>query len=332
MTRRLYTPQHIVDEIIRQKLLGIPSRQIAYELFATETKKSTVNNIYNWWLAGEVESTYNVSDETKDNIKNNIAKVYTLDCETGMHKGYFFSTFKQNLTPDHITEYPYMLTFAGKWLHEDDIEGFKLPDFPLWKIDKKNDYTLIEKLWERFDAADVVICHNSRFDDNWFRQQCILHGFPQPSPYKVICTLKGLKSTTSLASKSLNYATQYFRTLDEKLKNGGISLWVRCMEGDEKAFDEMLEYNIGDIPTAEQLYLKIRPWMKGHPNLSLYIKSDVPTCRVCQSPNLLPLDTNAYTDVSVFEAVRCADCGKVQRSGSAINDKDHRSNQYRNVV
>ena len=301
-------------------------------MFGVETKKSTCNNIYNWWLAGEIESTHNVSEDAKDRIKNNIAKVWTFDVEVSCHLSYHFGMFGQFFKPDQIKEYPYMLTFAGKYLHEDEVNGYKLTDFPLWKTDKKNDYALIEKLWQYLDSCDVAVAHNSRFDTGWFTQQCILHGFPPPSPYKVICTLKGLKSCTSLASKSLDYSTQYFRTLDEKRKHEGISLWIRCMEGDESAFEEMLEYNLGDIPTAEQLYLKIRPFMKGHPNLSLYMKIDVPTCRVCQSTNLTHLDAKAYTDVSIFDTVRCEDCGKIQRSGSAINDKEHRSKQYRNVL
>ena len=332
MSRKLKTPQHVVDEIIRQKLMGLKSRDIAENIFGKRTQKSTVNSIYNYWLDGEVDSTYNVEDEVKSTLKNNLAKVFTFDCETGMHLGYFFGLFKQNMKPDHIKEYPYMLTFAGKFLHEDKVVGYKLPDFPLWDVDKKSDYALIEKLWYYLDSCDVAIAHNARFDDGWFKQQCMLHGFPPPSPYKLICTLKALKNSTTLASKSLDYATQYFRTLDEKLKNGGVSLWVRCMEGDESAYEEMLDYNLGDIPTAEQLYLKVRPWMKGHPNLSLYVKSDVPICRVCQSDDLEPLDAKAYTDVSIFETVRCNNCGKIQRSGKAINDKDHREKQYRNVV
>lgn len=332
MSNKLKTPQHIVDEIIRQKLLGIKSRDIAEDLLGKKSAKSTVNDIYNKWLAGKVDSSHKVSDETKHKLKNNLAKVFTFDVETGMHLSYHFNLFGAYIKPEQIKEFPYMLTFAGKWLHEDKVYGHKLPDFPLWYVDKKSDYALIEKLWTYLNECDVAVAHNSRFDSGWFTQQCILHGFPPPSPYKLICTYKALKSCTSLPSKSLDYSTQYFRTLDEKLKNGGVSLWVRCMEGDESAFDEMLEYNLGDIPTAEQLYLKIRPWMKSHPNLALYVKSDVPICRVCQSTDLVPLETKAYTDVSIFETVQCQCCGKIQRKGTAINDKEHRSQQFRNVV
>lgn len=312
------TSEKDIIDILRLHNDGYTSRKICHLLGWKKSRKSTVNNVLNIF---------------REKDPDRKPRILTLDVETSPHKGYFFGMFKQNMSPAHIELFPYMLTFACKWLGEDEIYGYSLPDFPTFKKDIHSDKELIEKLWEYFDEADVVICHNARFDNGWFTQQCALHNIIPPSPYKLICTFKALKSCTSLPSKSLNYATKYYRTLDEKLGHSGISLWKRCMEGDVDAFYEMLTYNRGDIPTCEELYIKIRPYMKSHPNMALYTNSIKPVCRVCASENMsLIVGKYAMTDVSKFPVYRCNDCGKVQRSGKAINSMEHRQSQYRNVV
>ena len=60
------------------------------------------------------------------------------------------------------------------------------------------------------------------------------------------------------------------------------------MEGDVDAFGRMKDYNIGDIPTLRELYLKIRAYIPNHPNVALYFgdSEDVMRCGVCGSKHL----------------------------------------------
>ena len=48
-----------------------------------------------------------------------------------------------------------------------------------------------------------------------------------------------------------------------------------------KAFEEMLVYNRGDIPTLRNLYLTTRAHIEKHPNLSIYFNDDKQRCPVC---------------------------------------------------
>ena len=105
------------------------------------------------------------------------------------------------------------------------------------------------------------------------------------------------------------------------------------MEGDPEAFDEMETYNIGDITTLEDLYLKLRPFMKNHPNVALYQDSQEECCVVCGSDKLVAIaGKSAYTQLSEFEVMRCQDCGKVNRKRINLRSKQEMVSTLMNVV
>ncbi len=257
--------------------------------------------------------------KAQDKAKPVGAKVLFLDLEVSASIVAAFSMFKHFSTPDHVMQFPYILSFAANWLHdkEEDVYAVHLADFDMFEEDHANDKELVMRLWQFLEEADIVVIHNAIFDVGWFSQRCAYWDLPEPSPYRVCCTVKGLKKSMSLPSNSLGYSTKYFNLGHEKLKHDGISLWIRCMAGEIEALDLMKQYNVGDIPTLRQLYLKIRAWIPNHPNIALYYGDSTTTrrCGVCGSTNLEKLETKAYTNLSIFNAYRCGDCGTVKRDG-----------------
>ena len=89
------------------------------------------------------------------------------------------------------------------------------------------------------------------------------------------------------------------------------SLWVRCMNGDQSALNEMLAYNKGDVTLLEEVYCELRPWMTSHPNMAMYLDTDEDICPHCLSEEFITLGTYA-TPVSYYDAVRC-ECGALSR-------------------
>jgi hypothetical protein len=153
-----------------------------------------------------------------------------------------------------------------------------------------------------------------------------------PSPYKVIDTLRELKQICALPSNSLAASANYFELPNRKLDNAGWSLWQRCMQGEPEAFDEMETYNIGDITTLEDLYLKLRPFMKNHPNVALYQDSQEECCVACGSNKLeVIVGKSSYTQLSEFEVLRC-ECGKINRRRVNLRSKEDMSGTLMNVV
>lgn len=292
--------------------------------------KSTVNDFFKLW--DERTSLQIDSNEFNEVVG---AKVLFLDLEVSASIVAAFSMFKHFSTPDHIIQFPYILTYAANWLHDDvdKIECYGLDDTEGFDLDHRDDYELVLRLWNLLDKADLVVIQNSPFDSGWFTQRCAYHGLPEPSPYRCICTLKGMKKAMALPSNSLGYSTKYFNLGHNKLHHEGISLWIRCMDGDLEAFAKMKEYNIGDIPTLRELYLKIRAYIPNHPNVALYFGDlDKMRCMVCGSENLTKLETKAYTNLSIFDAYRCECCGTVKRTGTAINTTADRKLQLRHAI
>jgi len=94
--------------------------------------------------------------------------------------------------------------------------------------------------------------------------------------------------------------------------------------GDTKALREMMKYNRQDVVATEELYLKIRPWIKSHPNCALYMESpDSSVCANCGSANLKH-NGKYYTPAGRFLAFRCLDCGAICRSRYSDLDRGER--------
>jgi len=312
----------VINKIVMMKQNGVGSRTIGKEL---GIGKSTVNDYYKYYLKTN-------SIERPEQPKRKV-KIFCGDVETSASIVYTFSRFKAFVKPDQVIQEPYMLTWAGKFVGNPNIISYKLPDFEeQFKEDHTNDRLLIEAMWKVLDECDIFVAHNARFDVGWFNQRCLYWGMNPPSPYKVIDTLRELKQICALPSNSLAASANYFELPNRKLDNAGWSLWQRCMQGEPEAFDEMETYNIGDITTLEDLYLKLRPFMKNHPNVALYQDSQDECCVACGSNKLeVIVGKSAYTQLSEFEVLRC-ECGKINRRRVNLRSKEDMVSTLMNVV
>jgi len=317
--------------------LGVGVRS-AQEMFAGDKKWAK-----EWWEDNEervdayfkgFNANTNKSVMLKEPVKG--AKVLFLDLEVSASIVAAFSMFKHFSTPDHIIEFPYILTYACNWLHEDldTIYCKGLDDYPSFQEDYKDDFELVSDVWRFLDNADLVVIQNASFDSGWLNQRFAYHGLPEPSPYRLVCTLKGMKKAMALPSNSLGYSTKYFNLGHNKLHHEGISLWIKCMQGDVEAFELMKTYNRGDIPTLRELYLKIRPYIPNHPNVSLYYggETDVMRCGVCGGTHLTTLGRPAFTNLSSYDSYRCDDCGTVRRTNTTNVTSEERKLFTRTIV
>jgi len=317
--------------------LGVGVRS-AQELFAGEKPW-----MKKWWEENEERvdayfKGFNASTNSSVMLKEPVkgAKVLFLDLEVSASIVAAFSMFKHFSTPDHIIEFPYILTYACNWLHEDldTIYCKGLDDYSSFQEDYKDDFELVSDVWRFLDNADLVVIQNASFDSGWLNQRFAYHGLPEPSPYRLVCTLKGMKKAMALPSNSLGYSTKYFNLGHNKLHHEGISLWIKCMQGDVEAFELMKTYNRGDIPTLRELYLKIRPYIPNHPNVSLYYGggTDVMRCGVCGGTHLTKLERPAFTNLSSYDSYRCDDCGTVRRTNTTNITSEERKLFTRTIV
>ena len=139
-----------------------------------------------------------------------------------------------------------------------------------------------------------------------------MHGMNPPMPYLSIDTLKVVKGQFKFSSNKQEYLNISLGS-DRKVDTGGFELWEKCYKGDKDSLDLMEEYNIGDILSLESNYLKLRPFIKPHPNMGLFILDGLERCPSCGSDDLQEHGKDYHTTVNVFEALRCNNCGAVGR-------------------
>lgn len=231
-------------------------------------------------------------------------KILIFDLETAPAIAYVWRFWKENISPKQVLEHGHIISFAAKWLGDDDIiyEENRTSD------DKK----LVGSICYLLDEADVVVAHNgSKFDIPSIYSRALVHGFSPPSPVKIIDTCSIARKEFNFERNSLEYLTMI---LDCNIKKGGhkkypgFELWLGCLRGEEEAWKEMKEYNIIDVLALEELYLKMRPWTTNHPNVANYVNPESPTCTKCGSRNLQKRG-KAYTNVGVYQRFQCMDCG-----------------------
>lgn len=206
--------------------------------------------------------------------------------------------WNQNIAINQIDEAGYVLCWAAKWLGDSDVmfDG----------IYKSGPKKMLRGIHRLLDQADAVIHYNgSKFDIPTLNREFLIHGFSPPASYQQIDLLKTARSRFKFPSNKLAYLA---KVLDckTKVETRGHSLWLDCMNRDQKAWEEMEIYNRGDVETLEEVYYKLRPWIKGHANHSTFDSALVcPTCGGTE------YQRRGYhlTKAGKYPRFQCKDCG-----------------------
>lgn len=141
-----------------------------------------------------------------------------------------------------------------------------------------------------------------------------------PSPYKTIDTKKVAKSVAGFDSNSLNNLGIDLGE-GEKIKHRGFDMWEGCMAGKKRDWADMKRYNKKDVDLLAKIYLRLRPWMKNHPDISEYSK-DAIFCPRCKSKRLQKRGT-FRNKTALMDRLQCLGCGgwfsKKSRPTSTLN-------------
>ena len=244
-------------------------------------------------------------------------KVLVFDLETAPIAAYVWDLWKDTSGVQGVVNDWFAICWAAKWLFNDKILSDCVT--PQEAIEE-DDSNIMASLWKLIDEADILIGHNiNRFDCKRINTRFIVHGLQPPSPYQTIDTLVAAKKHFSFSSNKLDYINEQLG-IGRKVDTGGFKLWKRCLAGDPKALDDMLKYCEVDVGISEETYVALRPWIKSHPNMGLYVDTDVPVCPTCGDENLISVG-KYRTTVSEFMAFRCAACGAIGRYTSGSRKK-----------
>jgi DNA polymerase elongation subunit (family B) len=233
------------------------------------------------------------------------AKILLLDIETAPNLAYVWGKWEQNVI--EFERHWYILSFSVKWLHDKKPQTYVLPDYKAWKSDQENDRDICKHIREYLEQADIVVAHNGdRFDIPKINARLVAHGLTPPDPYVTVDTLKLARTYFKFDSNKLDDLAKYF-DIGRKVPHTGARLWLACMRGDAKAWAVMKKYNAHDVELLEKIYLKLRPWSKRHPNLSLFNRKEI-NCPICESPDTKK-SGYSYNRCSKKQRRTCLECG-----------------------
>jgi RNase P subunit RPR2 len=255
------------------------------------------------------EDVYNAKEILKKN-KVKLPRILLLDIETTPLEAFVWQmqVWKARVGDDHIISRWFMLTWSAKWLFSSEIMSNKLTS---GEVKREDDSRIMGNLWKVLNSFDIPNINT----------RCIVNDLPPIKPYQTIDTLRIAQKQFGFTHNSLNALARVFG-LSEKIDTD-FELWRRCKNGDEDALKEMETYNRHDVEVLEEVYLKLRPWIKGHPNLGLYMELDVPVCKNCGSTHLKTDGSFYYTSAGKYANLKC-ECGAYGRMRNTSFPKEKR--------
>ena len=228
------------------------------------------------------------------------------DIETSPNLAYTWGKYDQNVL--EFAQEWYILCFAYKWLDEPDTHVVAMCDFrKAYKANPTNDFHVVKKLHALFDEADLIVAHNGNsFDQKKSAARFLFHGFDPPSDYRQVDTCRAARKHFNFNSNKLGDLGQTLG-IGAKAETGGFKTWLGCMSGDPTAWEQMKAYNAQDVVLLEQVYLRLRPWITGHPNVAM-LNGDLDACPKCGA-GAMSKQGLKYNRTTIVQQWKCRSCG-----------------------
>lgn len=234
-------------------------------------------------------------------------KILALDLETRPNLAYIWKLFDENVGLDQLVEAHEVICFGAKWVGEKRRVEF-------YSVHHQGKVEMLYEAHRLLDESDAVVHWNGqRFDIPHLNREFLLAGFRPPSPFAQIDLM-------NVAKKQFRFPSNRLAHVSESLGIGSkrqtdFKLWLRCMEGDVRAWAEMKRYNIQDVRLLEDAYNKLLPWISSHPQRNLYDEGK--GCPSCGSESVQRRGF-AYTRVSKYRRYQCTNCGVWLRSSRRV--------------
>lgn len=237
-------------------------------------------------------------------------RILTWDIETSLQPVAIFQLANNDwIKPEALLGERYIICACWKWMDEDKVHSVSVLDDPKrYKKDPHDDRYVVETLRDLLMQADVIVHHKGdSFDRPYLNTRILAHGLPALPPIPSVDTYKVAKANFFLNSNSLDYLGKFLKV--GKKISVGYQLWLTILNGGPaavKAIKEMARYCKQDVSLLEAVYLKLRPYMSGHPNGALYGGDGCPLCGCTRVQS-----RGTYKAISrVYPRFQCQGCFK----------------------
>ena len=248
--------------------------------------------------------TYIRRRDEKHSLSSNQSKILIYDIETSRIVFKSFWTGKQYMGHNQIIKDPRIISIAWKWLGSDEIE------FLSWDADH-DDGEMVKKFLVIYNQADLVIgINNDNFDNRWINSAALRHDVHVNVYVKSFDIQKEEKRLFRLPSYSMAYSAK-FTTTTLKQSHEGIRMWDMVEDGtpseQEEYLGKMIEYNIGDIITTEELYLRMRKYMGHKIHIGVLQGNSKYSCPNCGGTDIFLRKTTTTQAGTIQRIMGCRD-------------------------
>lgn len=245
--------------------------------------------------------------------------IIVLDSEWAPSIVYAWDFSKQRIHHTRVKEEGFMLMLQWKELGGRKVYTKSIPDFKqAFKEDYKDDKELIKFTLDLLGSADIVIGQNlDKFDIPMINARAIYHGLDPVGHYQTIDTLKESRKIARNKSHALDYLNKLYG--GEGKLDCGMDTLISCRRGDTKAYKKLALYGKKDVQDTEDLYYRLRPWMKTHPTLGLFDAEAERTCPRCGSHNL-HISKYLRQKAGTYVQYKCQDCKGYSKDPKRVED------------
>lgn len=237
-----------------------------------------------------------------ERLKQNPARILVIDIERLPGLARVWEPKTRYVSINNFTRLPSLLCFAAKWVGEDTTAFHSV-----WGDGQQS---MVEAAWELYDEADIVVTYNGRrFDNKHLKSDWLVAGLTPPTPWRDVDLFAVNRQHFGFESKSLSHLC-YRLGLDSKSGHYDAVMAEKCIDGDPEAQLIMRTYNEGDVTITEQAYLRLLPWINGHPHVA-DLPADDPEAKVCPRCGSTDLARNGTQIATQIRYVRwtCNVCG-----------------------
>ncbi len=234
-------------------------------------------------------------------------KVCFWDIETSLIVATTFSLFPERIPHEGIIQDWFIISGAWKFAGDKKVYSVSVLDKSRKKLD--DDYYVVKTLGEMLQDVDILVHHNGdRFDLKKLTARLIFHGLPPLPRITTIDTLKEVKKVAQFTSNRLDYLGKHL--VGQGKLDHPTSLWLGALKGDKVAISEMVKYNKGDVVRLEEVYNKIKPYIKNPPHFGVLLGKDKNcSCKSCGSTHVKKNGIRITVAGGKKQELQCQDCG-----------------------
>lgn len=290
------------------KKLSKAQKKLLIDLYAsTKSKKEVQRELSELWDCSErtirdMAAGLNLNT-IGEVISNN--KILVYDIETSRIKADVWWTGKQYISHKQLREEARIISISWKWVGEDKVYSLT------W--DKNHcDKKMMKEFLAVYNSAEMVIGQNNNsFDNKWINTRAAKHRLKVNRFVKSFDIYRMAKRYFRLPSYSMDYMSKYFG-LTPKQSHDGMIMWEMIENGTKKEQKEylqkMVDYNVGDIITTEELYLTLKPYFHRVTNMAVIQGKPKYCCASCGVDDVA-LDRTLVTERGTVQRIlKCLDC------------------------